>query len=215
MCAKSVSRASWQTCSNVFGCFGADLEIYCLTFFMTSTAKQKVLLREQVLKVRRAMTSVEREEQSVLIMRQFLALPEYLAAQSVGLYASKLDEVATDGLIEQALVAGKRVALPRVKGDELEWCVVGSLLDLHEGYFGVREPCMDSLVVAASELELLVVPGVAFDAAGRRLGYGKGFYDATLKDYTGRTVGLAFDCQMVAAVPTNNFDQRVGRVLVN
>ncbi len=175
----------------------------------------KAELRREILKIRRAMNPAERQEQSAEIARKFLASPEYQAAQSIGFYASKLDEVATDSLIEQALATGKVVVLPRVANEKLIWHVIESLTDLKEGCYGVREPGESLLVIETGELDLIVVPGVAFDRAGDRLGYGKGYYDSTLKDYKGKTVGLAFACQMVKQVPTNNFDQWVNKVLVN
>jgi 5-formyltetrahydrofolate cyclo-ligase len=189
---------------------------------------QKAELRTEVLAKRRGMTPLAREEASAEVARQFLASAEYQNANSIGFYASLPDEVATDGLIEQALTAGKIVALPVVRAQgtgssgQLIWCEIKSLADLESGFAGIREPACqqpgckaDCPEIEIGQLDLLVVPGVAFDAAGNRLGYGKGFYDQSLKDFAGVSVGLAFCRQIVSKVPTNEFDQAVQKVLVN
>lgn len=126
-------------------------------------------------------------------------------ASAVLLYASLPGEVPTDGLIASAVGEGKNVVLPLVDGNMLRL----KRLDLDKlvpGYMGIMEPSADSDDVDPYEIELAIVPGVAFDRQLRRLGRGKGFYDRTLPLLGCSKVGLAFDWQIVDEVPSDPWD---------
>ena len=183
-----------------------------ITGMIFTTKKSR--LRKNILNLRSKLSPEERIQQTAAITKNFLALPEYQKGKTIGFYASKVEEVSTDHLIRKAFADGKRVVLPRVEGSRLVWHEIKSLKQIDFGSFAVREPAKRALEVEVRQLDLLVVPGVVFDKRGDRLGYGKGFYDRILQNYKGKTVGLAFACQMVDRVPAEKHDRRVDKVLV-
>ena len=184
--------------------------------------RNKHTLRRKVVKARRKLPIEQRERLSQALAAKLFELSEWQHARTVGLYASLPGEVVTDGIIEQALAEGKRVALPRVVEETgenqppivaLQWYEVTSFADLESGAYGVREPRTVLPLVEADSFDLLLVPGVVFDRAGNRIGFGKGFYDRTLAGFEGFTVALAFPCQVVERVPVEPWDQQVQRVI--
>ena len=137
-------------------------------------------------------------------------LPEIERARLVLAFASFGRELPTDPLLERLLSAGKTVVLPYVDAADgaMRAAAIRSLDDLVPGYRGIREPA-ERLPAAA--VEAAVVPGVAFDARGGRLGYGGGFYDRYLEDIAGGVpvIGVCFDVQVVDEVPVEAHDRRV------
>jgi 5-formyltetrahydrofolate cyclo-ligase len=117
-------------------------------------------------------------------------------------------------LIEAALEAGKRVAVPKVIGQEMEFIYLSSLKELSIGYQGIEEPA--GTLVAAEKKVLMIMPGLAFDKAGNRVGYGGGFYDRYLnknqdKDFV--KLALAFDFQIVDSLTAEACDEPVDAIL--
>ena len=118
-------------------------------------------------------------------------------------------------LVEEALLAGKSVALPRFHPPtgKYEACEVKNLQDdIASGHWSIREP-RERCAVALNQLDLVLVPGVAFDLHGRRLGRGKGFYDQLLAAMSGTKCGVAFDQQIVREVPIEPHDVHVNCIL--
>ena len=111
-------------------------------------------------------------------------------------------------LVTSALQAGQRVALPRYDRAHKEYRprAIRSLAEVQPGYFGIPEPTPDCPEIAPNQLDLVLVPGVAYDRAGRRLGRGKGYYDRLLAQVPGHKCGVAFDFQVVPAVPWEPHD---------
>jgi len=137
-----------------------------------------------------------------IIRSALTALPEYAAASSVALYAAFRNEVPTSGLIRQALSAGKEVLLPAVAGQGLVFRSIRCETDLVPGRYGILEP-NDSCPQKEPDLvDLFVIPGVAFDLGGHRVGYGRGYYDRTLHRYEsgGKLIGVCYDFQLVEAI---------------
>ncbi len=170
-------------------------------------------IREEALDKRRSLPPWEREEVSIRISGEVTNLPEYKNASSIGLYAPKFDEVSIWAIMEKALNEGKLVSFPQVKGKSLVWRVVGDRNSLRQGSFGLFEPTDSSPQISLTLLDIIFVPGVAFDGDGNRIGFGKGYYDRTLKGYGGRTVGLAFGCQMFENLPVDKWDIKLDRVV--
>lgn len=159
-------------------------------------------LRQQLLVRRRALLSGVVEAASLLAQRAFLALPEFRSATAVGIYAPIHNEVMTGLIRDGALSSGKRLCYPAVTGNELEFRRVEAAIDLVPGAFGILEPTPKCPVCPPNTIDLVLVPGVAFDLFGRRIGYGKGYYDRTLHSLegNGRLVGLCFDFQLVEKI---------------
>ena len=128
-------------------------------------------------------------------------------------YASFGTELSTDRVMERVLAAGKRLIVPYVDEGRLRAAEVRAPEELAPGYRGIREPVERAAIDAAADVVL--VPGVAFDAGGRRLGYGGGFYDAYLAELGDGAVriGLCFDVQVVESVPSGDHDERVGLIV--
>lgn len=137
-------------------------------------------------------------------------LPEIANAKTVMGFASFGTEIPTDPLIEALLASGRGVLMPFVDGDRMRAARIERVADLAPGYRGIREP---SPVPVEAEADAILVPGVAFDAAGRRLGYGGGFYDAFLAAARGTRIGLCFDVQIVEQVPVTGQDRPVAVIV--
>ena len=116
-------------------------------------------------------------------------------------------------MIRRALAEGKRVVLPRVKGKDLELLEIESFdRDVAPGAWGIMEP-EGGKPVQLKDIGLIAMPGAVFDEKGNRIGYGAGFYDKLLPLYKGRTVALAFELQIVPAVPTAAHDIPVQKII--
>jgi len=151
---------------------------------------------------------------SLMIQERFLASDSYRRAGSLGLYSAVLNEVQTELVARRALADGKCLSYPRVKGEALEFVTVRSVAELVPGSYGILEPAGADLM-AWADLELLVVPGVAFDPRGHRLGYGKGYYDRTLTRCPAamERVGFAYEFQVVERLPADDHDCRLTRLV--
>lgn len=172
----------------------------------------KTSLRRHAREARKALSAEARAEASAAIASRVLELPEIQRASAVLLYGASPEEVDTTPLEVALRARGVRVALPRVAGAHhltLHW--VDGLAELAEGAFGLREPHEAAACALPSEIEAIVVPGVAFDERGGRLGYGRGYYDTLLSGACAGvpTVGIAFDEQVVAEVPCEERDERM------
>ena len=156
----------------------------------------KHTLRAETLAKRRELSPEQVIRQSLALQLRFLALPEYSRAQVLALYAPIHHEVDTSSLAAQALSAGKTLLYPAVEGSGLQFRQVHSLDELTPGRYGIPEPAGEAWGPELSDL--FVVPGVAFDQSGRRIGYGKGYYDKSLHrlEGSGRLVGFCYDLQL-------------------
>ena len=141
------------------------------------------------------------------VQQQVIGSAVFQQAQTLALYSPINNEVFTEELFAAARSTAKRVCYPRVEGQSLEFIEVADRGQLAHGRFGILEPSWGT-VVSIAEIDLLVLPGVAFDHAGHRLGYGKGFYDRALQRIGARSilVGLCFEFQRVAALPFEAHD---------
>ncbi len=176
-----------------------------------SVTKQGV--RERLLRERKALGATERSERSQRVVDRLRAMPAYRNASSVAAYIAFLNEVDVAGLMTAAAEEKKRVYLPRLLDNgSLEFAPYHPNR-LVAGPRGVMQPAPEIEAVSLEQLELVVVPGLAFDRHCQRLGLGAGFYDKTLAghgtpDGVSRltTVGAAFDFQIVDELPTDEWD---------
>lgn len=140
-------------------------------------------------------------------------LSEYQAARTIMFFASFRSEVETGTMIDAALKAGKRVVLPKVQGKELALFEIRDFgRDVAPGAWGIPEPGT-SLPVSIRDIDLVVIPGAAFDDHGNRIGYGAGFYDKLLPAFKGATIALAFEQQVVARVPADPHDVPIQKIV--
>lgn len=162
-------------------------------------------LRRELAARRDAVPIPERDDLARAAALQVARVPEWAAARLVGLYVPIKSETPTRPLLELALREEKSVAVPRVAGDALAYHVVRSFEGLAPGAFGIPEPAAADAV----KPDVVIVPGLAFDASGARLGYGRGYFDRLLSDYGGTAIGLAFDFQVLARLPQDTHDVAV------
>lgn len=181
---------------------------------------RKAAIREQARKNRVAQKN--KEEISRRIVSAFMALPAYTAAKTVMFYVDAGSEVRTRHLLPEALNSGKRIVVPYciVETNELELFVLEDMAELVEGAYKILEPRDDlrdlpSKKVTPEELDLIMVPGTAFDPRGGRMGQGKGYYDRLLSRARpdAPLVALAFECQIFPEIPVASHDVFMDQVL--
>ena len=179
--------------------------------------EEKRDIRATVLRRLTTQPEEDRRRNSEAIGRQVVRLEAFRTATVVCCYVSLSYEVETRQLIAQMLATGKRVVVPRVDGQDVELCELRDPeRELAPGSFGVLEPSRDGCRrVDPGALDLVLVPGVAFDRRGHRLGQGGGYYDRLLSRVprTTPTVGLCFAFQLLDQLPTDPHDQAVQKVL--
>ena len=170
-------------------------------------------LRRTIRERKRSMTEAEIREKSEALAKLFLDSTEYRSARSIYGYLPYNQEVRTVPMLEQALLDGKRVAVPKCYGEEMRFIWMDDLSKVEKGYAGIPEPVADG-PVADDETALVLMPGMAFDREGHRIGYGGGFYDKFLaREQNHPKLALCYDFQMVDHLETEEFDIPVDKVL--
>lgn len=180
--------------------------------YIKNIKEVKMNLRARYRKIRENMNAQKKLAMDSAMQSRVLTLREYAKNDTVFTYVSKPIEVDTLGLISAALLNHKRVAVPRcVPGTyDMEFYYIQSMDDLEKGSFGVLEPIVGKCeLVTDYEQGLCVVPGLAFDAQGYRLGYGKGYYDRFLSEFKGTTVGICYTGCVQWNLPHGYYDKPV------
>lgn len=173
----------------------------------------KKTLRAIIRTQKRAMTPEQIEEKSRILGEKFLKTQFYRQAKTIYGYLPYNQEVRTVPMLEQALRDGKQVAVPKVYGEEMKFHYLTDLSRVETGYAGIPEPIGDE-PVAEDETALVLMPGMAFDREGHRIGYGGGFYDKFLAGEPEHpTVALCYDFQVLPQLETEEFDVPVDLVL--
>lgn len=174
---------------------------------------RKADLRNEMKCLLKAAGKEEKESWDRCICERVMALPAVMEAEWIYSYMSLPWEAGTKGLIESLLKAGKRVALPKVAGQDMDFFEIRSVLDLEEGAYHIPEPSK-ACPKAFCEDAFMLVPGMAFTKDGKRLGKGGGYYDKFLKrEPEHETAALAYEFQMVDVIPTEEHDKAVGMVV--
>lgn len=167
---------------------------------------EKKEIRKQVFKSRKELTEAELEAKSRVICEKIMQMDAFLKADTLYTYMDCKGEVSTKLLMEAAWKMGKKVAAPRVHGENMTYYLIDSMADVEPGYYDIPEPKAEC-PEAEAEQALLIVPGVGFDAMRHRCGYGKGFYDRYLSVHNAHaTVAVAFEFQVVDEVPAQPHD---------
>ena len=170
-------------------------------------------LRRTIRERKRAMTEEEIVERSNALAEKFYHTPAYQAASTIYGYLPYNQEVRTVPMLQRALDEGKRVAVPKVYGEEMRFIYLEDLTQVSKGYAGIPEPIADA-PVADDKRALVLMPGLAFDPQGHRIGYGGGFYDRFLAQEPHHpTLALCYEFQMQAHLDTEEFDIPVDTVL--
>ena len=178
-------------------------------------SEAKKALRKQLRAQRRAIEPEKKFALDTLLVAHTLATKEFQSATTVFLYAPLSDEPNLLPLAEAALAKGKQVAFPISHTDThtLTFHTVDSIDALHEGAYGILEPSCDAPIITDTHGVLCIVPALAFDKQGFRLGYGGGYYDRLLSEFQGITLGLFYHDFLQNELPRGNFDRAVNLLI--
>lgn len=183
---------------------------------MADPAQEKAELRRRILAAMQALPPSRRALEEELVQAAVQAEPAWVQARTVLLYKAVAPELSVVGLANAAWRAGKRVLFPRVAGPgALALHEVGSWGQLAPGRFGIPEPSAALPIVDSGVVDLAVVPGVAWDAEGHRLGRGGGYYDRLIPRLGGPAWGVGFDCQRVERLPREAWDVQVAKTFIS
>jgi 5-formyltetrahydrofolate cyclo-ligase len=173
----------------------------------------KQALRKEIREKKRAMTEEQIVAASERLGELFLASDAYQQAKTIYGYLPYNQEVRTVPMLQQALLEGKKVAVPKCYGDEMRFIYLDDLSKVEKGYCGIPEP-IDDEPIADDKTALVLMPGLAFDPQGHRMGYGGGFYDKFLeREPNHPTLALCYDFQMLDHLETEAHDIPVDTVL--
>lgn len=173
----------------------------------------KQALRRHIREQKRAMTEKQIESASQRLGELFAESRLYQNAKTIYGYLPYNQEVRTVPMLQRAIREGKRVAVPKVYGEEMKFIYLDDLTRVSKGYAGIPEPVADG-PVADDPTALVLMPGLAFDPEGHRIGYGGGFYDKFLASEPSHpTLALCYDFQMLEHLDTEEFDIPVDCVL--
>jgi len=174
---------------------------------------EKSYLRALLLKKRRNLSSLEVKDNSQRILAHLRTFPPFLLAQTVVLYSAEADEVQTEAIWQEAMGHGKAVYYPRITVDRADLEFVRRFPDvpLISGTFNIPIPPGNDLLTKLQTTDVVLTPGVGFDQDGGRLGRGKGYYDRAFRGVLAlaRRVALAYEWQILPAIPTGPTDERV------
>ena len=180
--------------------------------------QRKKTIREQAHANRNALP--DKDERSRLICERLVALPEYQRARTVMYYVDVRSEVRTRHYLPTALRHDKRIVVPYCVEGELELFLLRDMDELAIGMYRILEPKAElrnlpDKRVTVEELDLIIVPGVAFDRNGGRMGHGFGYYDKLLQHARPDTplVALAFECQLFPEIPTEAHDVFMDKII--
>jgi 5-formyltetrahydrofolate cyclo-ligase len=180
--------------------------------------ERKTVIRKQAHENRK--NQLDKDEVSKRIVDRFLGLPEYSKAKTVMFYVDVRDEVRTRQALPEALLSGKRIVVPYCLDGELELFHLESMDELELGMYRILEPRVELRTVKEKhfqpeDLDLVMVPGVAFDRRGGRTGHGKGYYDKLLQHARkdAPLVALSFECQLFDEIPTGEHDIFMDKVV--
>ena len=173
----------------------------------------KAARRRQIRERKRALTEEQIAAAGIVLGRLFRESEEYRRANTIYFYLPYNQEVRTVPMLEQAILDGKRVAVPKVIGDEMRFFYIRDLRGIAPGYCGIPEPVSEENP-AEDKTALVLMPGLCFDPEGHRIGYGGGFYDRFLsREPDHPTIALCYGFQMRPKLETEAFDIPVDKVI--
>lgn len=176
-------------------------------------------IRKRMLEVRSSLSAQDVEAKSAAIVQKVLNTPEFIEADNILLYADFGNEVMTRGIFENAILAKKRAYFPKCDRltNRMDFYRIISVNQLKPGFKGIMEPeeaVEKRFVMNGAEDTLAIVPGVAFDISGYRIGYGRGYYDRFLAERRQiSTMALAYSCQIVDEIYAQEHDIKMDKIV--
>jgi len=179
---------------------------------------EKRKVRYEFLNLRNRIDPILAAAYSNVIFSKIIKLPVYEKAETVMFYLSYGSEVITDGMISSAIEEGKAVVVPAIEnpGDgKMEAVKIARVEDAYQSVYGIRQPEINREdLIGKNDIDLIFVPGIAFDNNGYRTGYGKGYFDRWLQGVPPeKTIGLAYDFQVTDKLPSGKYDLPVGMIV--
>lgn len=173
----------------------------------------KEQIRAEILKKREKISIIQAAEMSARIVTKVLTLPEYRNAKTVMCYSSLLGEVATGSLNTRIIADGKKLCLPRVTGEHtMDAVTVDDPSSLRPGRKRIPEP-VEGETISPADIDFMIIPGIAFDLKGGRIGFGGGYYDVFLKETDAFRAALAFEMQLVEDTFSVGHDEKMDVLL--
>jgi 5-formyltetrahydrofolate cyclo-ligase len=172
----------------------------------------KETIRKTIIAKRIAQAFLQKNKNDKEITRRLKNMPLFKRARVFFTYLSNAEEVSTDALIEQFLGA-KKILVPVVRNGIMKICELKSFDEFRSGKFGIREPKNCVFVGDLKAIDLVIVPGIAFDKTGHRVGFGGGYFDRFLKKIHCTTIGLAYEFQIVDKIPAKKYDMPVDYIV--
>ncbi len=173
----------------------------------------KTSLRKEIREMKRAMTEEEILLRSRNLCNKFIESDFYKNANTIYGYLPYNQEIRTWDLLAQAMADGKQVAVPKVYGEDMKFIYITDFSQVERGYCSIPEPITDA-PIAEDKKALVLMPGLAFDKEGHRIGYGGGFYDRFLSEEPEHpTVALCYGFQIRENLPVEDFDIPVDAVI--
>ena len=168
-------------------------------------------LRKEILEKRNGLSFEDAEIKSNIILEKLKKDKDYIKAKTVMFYVSKGREVQTHGIIKEAMKT-KKIIVPKVTDKGLICCELKDFDNMEFSCYGVMEP-KDEITCDVSNIDLIIVPGIAFDKRGHRIGYGMGYYDNLLKNAKCKKIALAYDFQLIEKIPNDEWDIELDKVI--
>ena len=173
---------------------------------------EKELIREKIKKKKQQLTDKEKEIEAANVFEKIEALPEFINAHNIMIYWSMPDELPTHNFIIR-WSKKKTMLLPVVKGEDMLIKPFSTKEELKQGSLGIWEPDVQKEYL--NSIDLVIVPGVAFDRDKSRLGRGKGYYDRYFINKRIVKIGVCFDFQLLESIPIDSFDIKMDKVVTN
>ena len=178
----------------------------------SNVTSEKELIRERIKKKKQQLTDKEKEIEAANVFEKIEALPEFINAHNIIIYWSMPDELPTHNFIIR-WSKKKTMLLPVVKGEDMLIKPFSTKEELKQGSLGIWEP--DTQKEYLNSIDLVIVPGVAFDRDKSRLGRGKGYYDRYFINKRIVKIGVCFDFQLLKSIPIDSFDIKMDKVVTN
>jgi 5-formyltetrahydrofolate cyclo-ligase len=193
-----------------------DMVVVRIDSMDTEEPGRKSEWRSRIYAVLKSFSAQKRASDSERLCANLREQALFQGARSVLFFAPTPEEPDLWPLLGETLAGKKVAALPCFDSDNQTYRprrVTDIRVEILSGKFGIREPAASCLAVPVNDLDLVLVPGVAFDLSGHRLGRGKGYYDRLLQSFTGNKIGIAFEEQIIGAVPAGKDDVKMDLIL--